>query len=413
MSRGGRDAITSRRRTIQKATLKVPMKTAPAFEWRPRIVLMILVIAAAFPWAATFACADTAQGFQLVSGPVEVGGVPGIFQWQFQDQVGSTIYDKIALNRIARSPSAAEHQDIAVLYLPGTNMNAEIPLYDPRYSFPVFLATRGVDVWALDYRTHFVESSSTPAAISDVFQRWTNEVFASDIATAASFILKETGSRKLFVAGFSRGVLFAYLFAAMHPDQVAGIIALDGFIPRRESIPMPEGHAVDDLAGKNLTWDKRQFLMQTVIANPNGPAPLPKYKTAAENLEHVVYDSKDFGGKGGLANPFGGYSDPVVLARMLIGYDRYWPAVQNYENPFTPQLRDALKESKIPVIAFSSTNITPEWSTWVVGSAHSTGGDDVTVHVLQNWGHLDVLCGTRAESQVFAPMLAWLKRHQK
>ena len=43
-----------------------------------------------------------------------------------------------------------------------------------------------------------------------------------------------------------------------------------------------------------------------------------------------------FGGHGGLANPAGGHSDAVVLARMLIGYDRYWPTVQDYENPFTP-----------------------------------------------------------------------------
>jgi pimeloyl-ACP methyl ester carboxylesterase len=363
--------------------------------------------------ASTLAYAADSQGFQFAGGPVEVRGVPGIYEWRYQDKVGSTFYDKIAVNRIARGPRAQEHHDITVLYLPGTNMNGEIPLYDPRYSFPVYLATRGVDVWALDYRTHYVPPTVTQIAISEVFKGWTNDVFASDIATAAGFILKQTGSQKLFVAGFSRGVFFAYLFAAMHPDQVAGIIALDGFIPRRESQPMPEGHAVDDLAGKNLTWDKRQFLMQSVIANPNGPAPLPKYRTAAENLEHVVYDSRDFGGKGGLANPFDGYSDPVVLARMLIGYDRYWPAIQNYQNPFTPQLRDALKASKIPVIAFSSTNITSDWSTWVVDSAHSTGSDDVTLRVMKNWGHLDVLCGTKAEAQVFAPTMTWLKQHQK
>jgi len=153
--------------------------------------------------------------------------------------------------------------------------------------------------------------------------------------------------------------------------------------------------------------------MQSVIQNPNGPAPLPKYKTAAENLEHVVYDSKDFGGKGGLANPFDGYSNPAVLARMLIGYDRYWPAIQNYQNPFTRQLRDTLKATKIPVIAFSSTNITPDWSAWVVDSAHATGSDDVTLRVFQNWGHLDLLCGNQSEAKVFAPTMSWLRQHQK
>lgn len=363
--------------------------------------------------AARIAHADTPKGFQFVGGPVEVRGVPGIYEWKYQDQVGSTFYDKIAVTRIARGPRPQEHRDITVLYLPGTNQNSAIALYNPRYSFPIYLATQGVDVWTFDYRTHYIPSSVTPVAISDVVKRWTNEAFASDIAAAAAFVMQQTNSQKIFVAGFSRGVLFSYLFAAMHPDQVAGIIALDGFIPRRPTEPAPDDRVVDDLAGKNLTWENRQYLMQSVIANPNGPAPLPKYKTAAENLDHVLYDSKEFGGHGGLANPFGGYSDPVVLARMLIGYDRYWPAVQDYENPFTPELRAALKASKIPVIAFSSTNIATDWPVWVVESAHSTGSDDVTLRVLKEWGHLDVLCGTQAESEVFAPTMAWLKRHQK
>jgi hypothetical protein len=98
---------------------------------------------------------------------------------------------------------------------------------------------------------------------------------------------------------------------------------------------------------------------------------------------------------------------------MLVGYDRYWPAVQNYQNPFTPELRAALQASKVPVIAFASTNIATEWSNWVVESAHATGSDDVTFQVFPRWGHLDVLCGTHAQAQVFAPTLAWLKRHQK
>ncbi|MGH7933816.1 MAG: hypothetical protein ACREQN_11720, partial [Candidatus Binataceae bacterium] len=149
------------------------------------------------------------------------------------------------------------------------------------------------------------------------------------------------------------------------------------------------------------------------ITNPNAPAPLPKYKSAAENLEHVVYDSAGFGGRGGLANPFDGFSDPVVLARELITYDRYWPAAQDYESSFTPPLMASLKNSKIPVLAFSSTNISAQWPGQVVQSAHATGSSDVSVKTLTRWGHLDVICGTHAESQVFAPVLAWLRRHRK
>jgi pimeloyl-ACP methyl ester carboxylesterase len=387
------------------------MKTRPRFA--PRLLSNLAIVAVLLLLAAPL-CADTPAGFQFAGGPVEETGVPGIYEWRYLDKVGDTFYDKIALHRIARGPRVEQHRAITVLYLPGTNMNGDITLTNPRYSFPVYLATQGADVWTMDYRTHFVPPTVTPVAISDVMKRWTNEAFATDVATAAAFVMSQTGSQKLFVAGFSRGVLFAYLYAAMHPDQVAGIIALDGFIPRAPFATPSSDRVVDDLAGKNLTWDARQRLMQMVIDNPSGPAPIPKYKTAAENLEHVVYDSKEFGAKGGLANPFGGYSDPRVLARLLIGYDRWWPAVQDYENPFTPELRENLRLSSIPVIAFSSSNIAPDWPAWVVESAHSTGASaDVTVRVFKGWGHLDVLCGTQAEAQVFAPTMSWLRRHQK
>ena len=219
------------------------MKSAPLS--RVRGVVTILALLLGLLAAASGAWGEVENGFRLASGPVEVPGVPGIYQWRFEASVGPATSDRIALHRFAQGPRARQRHDLTVLYLPGTNMNGEIALYDPRYSFPVYLATRGVDVWALDYRTHFVAPTATPGEISDLFKRWTNQEFASDVATAASFILKQTGSQKIFVAGFSRGVSFAYLFTALHPQEVAGIIALDGGLPCEKlsggsTIPTPK-----------------------------------------------------------------------------------------------------------------------------------------------------------------------------
>jgi pimeloyl-ACP methyl ester carboxylesterase len=207
-------------------------------------------------------------------------------------------------------------------------------------------------------------------------------------------------------------VSFAYLFAAQHPHEVAGLVVFDGSIGiGRADASAPPNHYADDVGGAHLTFDKRKALMEAVIANPDGPAPLPKYKTARENLEQVVYGTGGFfGGHGGLANPAGGYSDAVVLARMLVNYDRYWPTVQDYENSFTPADLKQLAASKIPVIAFSSTNIGTQWPAHVAESAASTGSNDVTVKTLQGWGHLDVICGTHAEGQVFTPALLFLRQ---
>ena len=357
------------------------------------------------------ASARAADEFHATGAARELKGAPGIYEWTFAADVGKSPFDKIALHRVAKGANPPEHPGAVVLYLPGTNMNGEVALEDPKYSFQVYLAEHDVDVWAMDYRTHFIPPATAESDLAEL-AGWTNDLFESDIDAAAKFVSEKTGRDKLFVAGFSRGVEFTYLYAARHPERVAGIIALDGFIPNHPMRVVPAGDYADDVGGKHLTYDKRFKLMQMVIDNPDQPAPIPKYKTARENLEHVVYDART-GGNGGLGNPEGGFSDPVVLAKLMISYDRYWPAVQDGENPFTPAMLDSLHASKIPVIAFASTNFGASWPAMVEASARATGAPDPSFAKLDRWGHLDLLAGTKSESEVFAPTVAFIKLHQK
>jgi pimeloyl-ACP methyl ester carboxylesterase len=382
-----------------------------AMKIRRRISLDVLVVLLVF--IATTVAASAAE-FTATGNPRELKGAPGIYEWTFTAVVGKSPYDKIGLHRLAKGPNPPEHPDAVVLYLPGTNMNGEVALEDPKYSFQVYLAEHGIDVWAMDYRTHFIPATTAESDLAEL-KGWTNDLFESDIDAAAKFVSEKSGRSRIFVAGFSRGVEFAYLFAAKHyPERTAGIIALDGFIPTHPMRAVPAGHYADDIGGEHLTYDRRYKLMQMVIDNPDQAAPIPKYKTARDNLEHVVYDAGGFfGGKGGLANPQGGFSDPVVLAKLLISYDRYWPAVQDGENPFTPELLASLKSSKIPVIAFASTNFGAKWPVMAEASAKSTGAPDPSFTKFDGWGHLDVLAGTKSESEVFAPTVAWIKQHQK
>ncbi len=376
---------------------------------RRGIALSVLVVP--FLLIALGAIASAAE-FNAVGTARELKGAPGIYEWTFEASVGKSPFDKIALHRVAKGPNPPAHAEAVVLYLPGTNMNGEVALEDPRYSFQVYLAEQGVDVWSMDYRTHFIPPETSQGDLSELAE-WTNDLFESDIEAAAKFVKEKSGRTKLFVAGFSRGVEFAYLYAAMHPEHVAGIIALDGFIPTHpmRAATLPPGLYADDIGGKHLTYDKRRTLMQMVIDNPDQPAPIPKYKTARENLEHVMYDAAP--GNGAFANMPGGFSDAVVMAKLLIGYDRYWPSVQDGENPFTPELLAALKASKIPVIAFASTNFGAQWPGQVEDASKSTGAPDPSFTKFDKWGHLDVLAGTKSESEVFAPTAAWIKQHEK
>ncbi len=362
--------------------------------------------------AAVPATSAEAADFSSSGPPRALKGVAGAYEWRFEAARGPSPFDRIALHRIATGPKPPERPAAVVLFLPGTNMNGEVAIDDPRYNFALYLASKGIDTWSMDYRTHFIPPQTPESDLAEL-KGWTNELFESDIDDAADFVMANTHRTKLFASGFSRGVEFAYLYAARHPDRVAGLVVLDGFVGDMPMMPgAPSGYA-DDLGGKHLTYDKRKTLMELVIQNPDGPAPIPKYKTARENLEHVVYDAAAFGGAGGLANPQGGFSDPIVLARVMLPYDRWWPSIQNHESSFTPDLKHALSESKIPVVAFSSTNIAARWPGMVRGSASSTGSSDVTFKQLDGWGHLDVLCGTKAESEVYAPVAAWITQRAR
>src|SRR5713101_2805827 len=200
---------------------------------RRRITFDVLVVLLVF--IATTVAASAAE-FTATGNPRELKGAPGIYEWTFTAVVGKSPFDKIALHRLAKGPTPPEHPDAVVLYLPGTNMNGEVALEDPKYSFQVYLAEHGVDVWSMDYRTHFIPATTAESDLAEL-KGWTNDLFESDIDAAAKFVSEKSGRSRLFVAGFSRGVEFAYLFAARHyPERVAGIIALDGSI----SIPLTQ-----------------------------------------------------------------------------------------------------------------------------------------------------------------------------
>jgi pimeloyl-ACP methyl ester carboxylesterase len=349
-----------------------------------------------------------AGGFAQTGTPRAIPTSPPVSEIVFVSAVGDSAFDRIGLHRLA----AGSPRGPLVLFLPGTNMNGEVPLDDPRHWLPLYLAVNGAEVWSFDYRTHFIPPQTAQTELAEL-SGWTGARFVSDIGAAVNFILAKTGRRRLFVAGFSRGATFAYLYAAAHPEKVRGLVILDGFVLRpagMAGLKEPSTAYATDISGRSLTWDKRKALLEAVIRDPDGPAPIAKFSTAAENLDHVVYESKSFGGRGGLANPLGGYSDAVTLARILISYDRYWPAVQDREDPMTPELGERLSGSKIPVLAFASTNIGLQWTAGVKGGAALTGAAPQVI-VLPGWGHLDVLCGTHAQARVYAPALAWLRRH--
>lgn len=328
-------------------------------------------------------------------------------------------YDRIQVHRY-RKPGKSSH---VLLYLPGTNQNGEIALTDEDHNLWVYLANRGIDVYTLDYRTHAIPSEG----VTDFafMQGWTVDRFVEDAEMAAQLARKISAKERLFVAGFSRGVTYAYgVVSRAEQQSIAGLIVLDGSFKRYKEEPWQgyetamkklteSGRFVSDLAGRR-GWGNRHLLMLQTYTDSSGAALNPKYSSIGVQLTETLYNAW---GPGGLANPRDGVSRVEVLALLLDGYDRYFPAVQNLQGRAlasqsddpTTSVDDAWGDFQIPIIYFGSTGMSAESLLNGIYSASHSGSASVSIHVLENYGHLDVLVGEKAREEVFAPILNWIQ----
>ena len=339
-------------------------------------------------------------------------------------------HDYIAVHRIAPAAEAGNSAQPVFFFLPGPHHHGDVVVADERYDLRLYLAKRGIQTWTLDYRTHFI----TREQIKDsrFMQAWTTQTFVEDALTAADFVRKTSGVQKIFVGGYSRGATFAVLMAARYSRQdVLGLIVLDGYVldrpgtgtlyrQRRET---PTWFA-DDLERRYVPYRRWMKMLGDTLAEPNGPDFLPAhiFENRSEMLEHFLFVSPTFGQKGGLSNAQGGYADILVLAKIFLHQDRYWPRVQNHGGfDLQRHLADAqfdyataLQALELPVIAFASSNMDKAGIAWagrVEYTARAAGSTDVRYHLLRDWGHLDVLFGTAAAQQVFSPIADWIHQH--
>lgn len=318
-------------------------------------------------------------------------------------------WDVITLHRIGlcKEDRAGERGAPDVLYLPGTHMNGELMVLDESYDFRLFLARRHIPVWSLDYRTHAV-----PASAGDLepLRAWTTEVFLDDAATALAFV-RQTG-RKPIIAGFSRGAMFAYVLADRdppgQPQSIAGLVIFDGFapgaLPGLAGATDPAGPAID-VGSSRLPYEERRSLLARVISDPATPSADPAFKTSGEQLAHILFTSRTFGGRGGLSAALHGRADVRTVAGVLASYDRYWPTAATRFGGNGGESR-----APVPVFAVASTNIGAPFTQAVERSARERGQDDAEVLVLPGHGHLDVLVGVDVRTLVFEPLLRWIGR---
>jgi hypothetical protein len=65
------------------------------------------------------------------------------------------------------------------------------------------------------------------------------------------------------------------------------------------------------------------------------------------------------------------------------------------------------------VLYFGNTNMGADWLLNGIYSAGKSGSKDVTINVLERYGHLDVIVGEHARQDVFEPARAWMETHAR
>ena len=304
-------------------------------------------------------------------------------------------FDRIGLHRLAPCQNA---NGPIVLYLPGMHMNGELPVVDPHGDVRVYLASAGVRSWSLDYRTHAVPPDASPADL-ELMRGWDSDMFVDDIAWAAVFV-RGADQGPFYLAAFSQGAAFAYRLAARDDVPLAGLLVLDGAVA--EDRKVEKGPPAIDVGGSRLPYAERARLLADVIADPGRPSPVVGFANAGSALANILYSAPSFGGHGGLSNTRDGVSDVQAVARLLRGYDRWWPRAALASGGKLEPSR------KLRVLAFASTNMGAAWMERVRASARAFGGADARVIELPGYGHLDVLVGRDAPVDVFHPALDWL-----
>ena len=359
-----------------------------------RAVLWIVVATVAFASGCRVRVSDDGGACTHLQATRKVRGLALCEDaWTCERPPGTEI-DRVGLHRLALCDGATGP---VVFYLPGMHMNGALPFIDPRYDVRVYLAQAGIRVWSIDYRTHTVPPDASPATLRTL-GRWDIDVFTGDAVWAIGF-QRALDPGQLVLMGFSFGGGFAYRLASREDVHPTGLVILDAAAAegRAES-----GEPVIDVGSARLAYAERARLLDAVIANPDGPSPIPGYASAEAALADILFTSKSFGGDGGLSAAKDGVSEIEPLAHLLRMYDRWWPrGVLTGAAPKPPG-------TPLPVLAFSSTRMGPQWTERVEASARQWGGAQAQVRMLPDFGHLDVLVGRAAPHLVFEPIRRWL-----
>ena len=335
-------------------------------------------------------------------------------EWRHADASGQVI----GLHRYHSTDAATI---ATLLYLPGTNMNGVLKTADSDHNLWLYLAERGVEVYAMDYRTRYIPHDF----IGDLalMRDWSMDLFVEDAVLAVNKVQEVQPLVPMYIAGFSRGASFAYGLAGQ--VKAAGLIALDGSFKKPPDESYDIGAALQRYdeearyasALSRRGYDARTEMMLQVVADPSSSAMNDRYQTSGGQLGDILYKAW---GPAVLANTRSNISPIDILASEMLVYDWFYPTIQDIESrsiasqqddPNT-YIDDHFGEMTIPVLYFGSGGFGADSLLSGIYSAARSGSDDVTIKVLENYGHLDVLFASNASDEVYSVIYEWILGRQ-
>ncbi len=423
---------------------------------KTRITALTLLLTTALAIATipmlvpTFAATD---GWTLVTDSRPLKAYPDLKELVWQKNASmppNGQYDKIGLHRLIKTGTAPK---AVVLIIPGDTSNGEALASNPTtenftkyetYSQAIYWANRGLDVYTMDFRKHFLPNNlPINASQLALMKDWGWDVWISDIKEAVGKVKEVSGARKVFMAGLSVGGLETVNYAAKYwKEDLRGLILLESAVNwTRISNPTNSYNltkALDDAtAGGN--WYQESVTLssrvtcQAALDNPGAPAPnitgFPPInpmtnKTWANVTEFLTFVFHYFPGypTAGFSNLYGGYGNITQLLYAFANCDRFMPTRLSLESNamddwvncpyFAYDYTEHYKEIDVPFITFVSGK-----------AANSTGSfqfvekpfatSDMTKIMLTNYGHYDVFYGRYAYRDVSQVALDWmLSRYQ-
>jgi pimeloyl-ACP methyl ester carboxylesterase len=301
------------------------------------------------------------------------------------------------------------------------------------FSQAIYWANRGFDVYAIDYRTHFVPKTYN-ASQASFAANWGLDVWVSDTKEAAEKVKQVSGSEKFFIAGECTGGMAALNYATRYwRADLKGIILLDpnfyapGYpvIGRLNETNTFNLTAAINSMSTNLNWtyDPYATLKPRVayaLQNPSAPAQYPPgtpltpatnpatnatWTNITEWATYVMTSLRIIGPSGNLSQVE--YTLPnTEFLPLRFAFEAI--AMTNWVNcpNLTYDYNDHYNEIGVPVLTFESGLFSNRTGT--LRFVNGINNTDFTGIMLPTYGHLDIYMGTFSARDVSQPALNWM-----